>query len=66
MDAYSHVAKLCLQSAKFYFPRNQNFDESTKFIAHEIFALYGIMTGAETLWKPNRLVDWWELVVSSL
>ena len=25
-----------------YFPQNQNFDKSVKFIAHEIFALYGM------------------------
>ena len=28
---------------EFYFPQNQNFDKSAKFIAHEIFALYGII-----------------------
>ena len=25
---------------KIYFPQNQNFDRSAKFIAHKIFALY--------------------------
>ena len=38
MDAYSHVV-----TCKYYAcdPQNPKFNKSAKFIAHEIFALYG-------------------------
>ena len=45
MDAYSHVAKLCLWSMKFTFCEKK-IDKFMKFVAHKIFVPYGT-------WQPT-------------